>query len=67
MFSALQRWVAAAPGSPAKVRHDGDVLQFESCDPGKAASVGNDASQDAVELVTIRTYLGVGMIRQGAP
>lgn len=67
MFSALQRWVAAAPGSPARVSHDGDVLQFESCDPGKAANVGNDVSQKAVGLLTTRTYIGVAMIRQGAP
>lgn len=66
MFSALQRWVAAAPGSPAEVRRDGDVLRFESCDPGKAADVGKDASEDAVRLVTARTYLGLG-IRQVAP
>ena len=67
MFSALKRWVAAAPGSTAEVSADGDMLRFESCDPGKAADVGKDASQDAVGLVTTRTYLGVGLVRSDVP
>lgn len=66
MFSALQRWVAAAPGAPAKVRRDGGVLRFESCDPGKAAIVGNDASEDAVHLLAFRAGLGIGMLDNGA-
>ncbi|MEP6816491.1 MAG: hypothetical protein ABI873_13160 [Marmoricola sp.] len=67
MFTALQRWVAAAPGSPAKVSRDGDLVRFESCDPGKAGVVGKDTSQDAVGLLTARTYLGVTILRSGAP
>jgi hypothetical protein len=67
MYAALQRWVAAAPGSPAKVSRDLKVVHFESCDPGRAADVGKDASQQAVELAMTRTYLGVGIMRSGAP
>ena len=67
MLSALRRWIAAAPGSPAEVSLEGGVVRFESCDPGKAADVGKDASRDAVGLVTTRTYLGVALIRAGAP
>ncbi len=66
MLSAMQRWIAAAPGSPAKVSRDGDGLRFESCDPGKAADVGKDASADAVGLLTTRTYLGVVLLHKGA-
>ncbi|MCW2761876.1 MAG: hypothetical protein JWR85_2077 [Marmoricola sp.] len=66
MFSALQRWVSAAPGSPAKVSRDGDLLHFESCDPGKDADVGKEASQDAVNLLTIRNSIGVALLKQGA-
>ena len=66
MFSALRRWVARAPGSPAEVSRDGDGVRFESCDPGKAAGVGKDASQDAVGLITVRTYFGIGLLRAGA-
>ncbi|MEO7351997.1 MAG: hypothetical protein ABIW17_08875, partial [Marmoricola sp.] len=65
MFSALRRWVAAAPGSPAEVRRDGDLVRFESCDPGKAADVGKDASEDAVGLAITRTSLGLGIMRAG--
>ena len=67
MLSALQRWVAAAPGSPAKVSRDGDQLTFESCDPGTAADVGKDSSDQAINLVLTRNYMGINFVRQGIP
>ncbi len=66
MHSALQRWVAAAPGSPAQVSLDDGVVRFESCDPGTAADVGKDASEDAVALVSMRAFLGITFVRQKA-
>jgi hypothetical protein len=66
MFSALRRWVAAAPGSPADVSRQGDTVRFDSCDPGKAAHVGKDASVNAAELVAVRTDLGIDMMHSGA-
>jgi hypothetical protein len=66
MLSAMQHWIAAAPGSPAKVSRDGERLRFESCDPGKAADVGKDASADAVGLLTTRTYVGLAVLQKGA-
>lgn len=66
MLSALQHWVAAAPGSPVEVSLEGGLVRFESCDPGKAADVGKDASGNAVDLVATRTYLGVTFLRAGA-
>ncbi len=66
MYSALRRWVAA-PGTPATVSRDGDVVRMESCDPGKAATAGKDASERAVGLVTVRTSLGLGIVRSGLP
>jgi hypothetical protein len=65
MLSALQGWVAAAPGSPAKVSRDGKRLSFESCDPGKTADVGKDDSDQAVSLLLTRAYLGAGFVRRG--
>jgi hypothetical protein len=65
MLSSLQRWVAAAPGSPAKVSRDGERLSFESCDPGKTANVGKDSSDQAVNLLLTRTYIGAGWLRRG--
>jgi hypothetical protein len=65
MRSALRRWVAAAPGAPAKVTLDGKLVHFESCDPGKAADVGNDASDQAVNLLLTRAYIGAGWLRRG--
>jgi hypothetical protein len=67
MFSALRRWVAAAPGPPSAVRRNGATVSFESCDPGTAVHVGMDASQRAVGLVATRTSLGVAVLRSGAP
>jgi hypothetical protein len=67
MLSALRRWGAAAPGSPTKVSRSGDLVQFETCDPGKAANVGKNASTDAVDLVTVRTSLGLAMLRLDVP
>jgi hypothetical protein len=67
MTSAVKRWVAAAPGAPASVTRDGAQLRFESCDPGKAADVGKDASEDAVALALTRTYLGLGIRKAGLP
>ena len=42
-------------------------MSFASCDPGTAAHVGKDASQDAVGLVATRTSLGGAVLRSGAP
>ncbi len=67
MLSALRRWGAAAPSSPTKVSRAGNVVSFETCDPGKTAKVGKDASVDAVNLVLTRTSIGVGMMRLDVP
>ena len=66
MLSAVRRWVDAAPGSPATVSEAGGGLRLESCDPGKAAAGGNDMSAEAVELVSVRTGLGAGLLKAGA-
>jgi hypothetical protein len=67
LMSAFEDWIAAQPGSAATVSRDGDRTTFESCDPGKAAKLTNDASEDALQLVATRGYLGAGMVRAGAP
>lgn len=67
MLVALRRWTAAAPGAPARVTRAGRVLHFQSCDPGKKANVGNDASEDALRLVAIRANIGLELLRTGAP
>ena len=67
MFGALQRWIAAAPGSPAHAQIENGRVLFESCDPGTSAHVGKDASVDALRLAATRTYLGINLLRAGAP
>lgn len=68
MRSSLQRWIAAAPGSPASVTFNGKVVRFESCDPGKAArGVGKERSLEAQSLLTLRAGLGIGMMRNKLP
>jgi hypothetical protein len=66
MYTALQGWVAAAPGSPASVSRAGNVVRFQSCDPGTSARVGKDDSQEANGLLTTREALGIGIMRGGA-
>jgi hypothetical protein len=65
--AALHRWAAASPGSGAQVQQDGQPVQFESCDPGKSAAPGRDASDQALTLVSIRSQLGAVLLKQGAP
>ncbi len=67
MLSALQRWVAAAPGAAAQVSRHGGLVRFDSCDPGKSVHAGKDVSEDALSLVAVRAYLGVGLVRAGVP
>ncbi len=67
MYADLRQWIAAAPGSDARASRAGKLVRFESCDPGKAAKVGKDASQDAVDLLTVRASLGVAFLRGGVP
>lgn len=66
MLSALQQWVAAVPGTPASVRRGGQDVRFDSCDPGTSVPAGQDDSEDAVNLVTARTSIGVAVARSGA-
>ena len=65
MRSALQQWVATAPGSPAKVSNDGDHVVLESCDPGTKADVGKDTSDQAMNLLATRAYLGASLVKRG--
>ncbi len=67
LYSALQGWRAAGASSAATVSRDGDLIRFQSCDPGDAADVGNDDAQDAVTLAAVRAGLGIGAVRSGVP
>lgn len=67
LMSAFEDWIAAQPGSPATISRDGDRVTFESCDPGKGAKLTNDASEKALELVSIRSFLGASIVKAGAP
>jgi hypothetical protein len=66
MDGALQAWVAAGPGSAASVRRVGNEVHFQSCDPGAAAYVGADDSQEAIGLVSTRTQIADAVMRSGA-
>ena len=67
LLEALRRWVDAGPHAEAIVRRDGDVVTFESCDPGKKARTVNDASGDALTVANIRAQLGTQVLHEGAP
>ena len=67
LSSAFEDWIEADPDSSATVSRHGKRVAFESCDPGKRAKLTNDASEKALELVATRGYLGVSILRGGAP
>lgn len=67
MLTALRSWVAAAPGSPAKVGSESGRVLFESCDPGTKAKIGKNASIDALTLISIRNQIGAEILGAGAP
>lgn len=67
MHAALRSWVEGGPDGSASVKLDGNVLMFDSCDPGPAAGKGRDASKDAVQLALTRTYASLGFLNSGAP
>lgn len=66
MRGALEKWVDASPDGLASVRSKGQLLVFESCDPGAdAAGVATGSSRDAVSLALTRTYLSVTLAGSG--
>jgi hypothetical protein len=67
MRAAVQAWVDAGPDGVANVALDGDQLWFMSCDPGKAAAAGQDASTDALQLALTRTYASLNLLKGGVP
>lgn len=67
MYGSLRRWVGAAPGTPASVSRSGAQVEFESCDPGTKSKVGKDISEQAIELVTVRNYIALGIMRSDVP
>ena len=66
MYSSLQQWIAAVPGSPASDRLSGGVLTFQSCDPGVGGATVSTDFQPAVDLVTTRTLVGATLLHSGA-
>jgi hypothetical protein len=67
IYSALQGWATATPGSSASVQGAGDQVVFDSCDPGTAVQAGQDDSEAALTLVGTRSGLGAVLLRSGAP
>jgi hypothetical protein len=65
MHAAVTSWVDAGPDGAASVILDGSMLAFESCDPGKATGVGQDASSDAIQLALTRTYASLNLLKVG--
>jgi len=67
MTGALQQWVAAGSSSTAHVNTLGGRVSLESCDPGTGVRSGNDDSDAAIDVVTVRTSLAIGLVRRGLP
>jgi hypothetical protein len=66
METALTDWAEAGPDGAANVRTDGEMLVFESCDPGPdAPAAATGGSKDAVSLALSRTYLSATLVDSG--
>ena len=66
MATALTDWADAGPAGAAKVRVDGSMLVFESCEPGPdAPTTADGGSKDAVSLALSRTYLSATLVDSG--
>ena len=66
MLQALQTWVAGS-GSNATVSPSGDGLVFESCDSASTTAAGKDTSENALQLAAVRSFLGINLMKAGAP
>jgi hypothetical protein len=57
MLGALHTWVGRARGTHAQVTSAHGRITFESCDPGRHVRAGNDSSDQAIALVSVRTQI----------
>jgi hypothetical protein len=64
---AFTDWIAAVDGTRATVTSADGTVTFESCDPGAGAELANDASEQALQLVATRAYIGADTVAGGAP
>jgi hypothetical protein len=67
MSGALQQWVAAGSSATAQVSSADGRVSLVSCDPGTDVQAGSDDSDEAVELVALRTAIAVGLVHDGVP
>ncbi|NYG60046.1 hypothetical protein BJ980_002969 [Nocardioides daedukensis] len=65
--SALTSWSKALPDGAAQVTRNGKTVRLESCDSGDDSRLGSDSSQEALQLVTVRSSLGAQLLQSGAP
>lgn len=65
LLKAFRTWTAKGDGAEVEATEDG--LVFEACDPGATADVDDDKADEALELVAVRSYLGVNLLSMGAP
>ena len=66
LAAAFEAWVAAAPAGSASTAREGDLVRFESCDPGDGSTAGNGAALDALTLAAARTQIAVAEMQTGA-
>ena len=63
--AAFGAWVAAAPRGTATTTRDGDLVKFESCDPGSGATAGSGSSFDALGLANARSQIAIQALDEG--
>jgi hypothetical protein len=65
LAAAFGAWVAAAPRGTAATSRNGDLVQFESCDPGSGATAGSGSSLDALGLANARSQIAIQALDDG--
>jgi hypothetical protein len=65
--SALTAWTRTVPGADATVARTGQLVSFQSCDPGEnaVAPSGNGASAEQLDLPSARAEIALSLIQDG--
>lgn len=66
LHGALGRW-ASSTRTGATVTQAGAIVTIDSCDPGPSYVPSADHSNDALDVLTSRNAIYVGVLRDGAP
>jgi hypothetical protein len=66
LAAAVNTWFDSMPAGAGEVRVEGTALEFEACDPGKAAALPKDVgATDLIGLPVMRSVVAAGVLEDG--